>query len=192
MTAYGAGMEILSGMTDDQRCRVLDVGCGKGEWLEEMASRFKQPTYTGIDILPRPVVLPTVVHYVQADRTALPLPFPNNHFLFVHCRKLFSSLEGEDVYPMLLSECVRVLAPGGMIAFIEGRNAQTIQSNSGRPVDRLKEVMIEKLRKDMLIRKGLDTADLLMSLPKLMRDTGLGRIQVESLRPVKRNENIQN
>lgn len=67
----------------------------------------------------------------SAPTSALPLPFPDRHFTLVHCRKLLSSLEGKNVYMHLVHECIRVLAPGGMLVLVEGRNATSELKRKG-------------------------------------------------------------
>jgi ubiquinone/menaquinone biosynthesis C-methylase UbiE len=116
---------------------VLDVGCGTGGWLLEMAKMYPGiSSLAGIDINTR------VLEYAQAQAEAQQisqrvrfqvmdalrvLDFPAQSFDLVHQRFGNSYLRRWD-WPQLLSEYWRVSQPGGAILVHEG--SMPLESNS--------------------------------------------------------------
>jgi ubiquinone/menaquinone biosynthesis C-methylase UbiE len=105
---------------------ILDLACGPGEWVLEVAKAYPDAQVTGIDISQ------TMIHFAQQfahspqypnvafqimDVTA-PLAFPDASFDLIHARLLFSFMQ-PATWPRLLAECRRVLRPGGMIVLVE-------------------------------------------------------------------------
>lgn len=99
--------------------RVLDVGCGSGVWLFDMASEMPRTKFYGIDILPiQPSQVPFNVEFVIADLRK-GLPFEDGFFDFVHIRTMNTWLE-ESVYLNVIPELIRVLKPNdGWIEILE-------------------------------------------------------------------------
>lgn len=94
--------------------RLLDVGTGPG--IAAAAAQFRGATVTGVDVSPRMIELAgkahTGVDFQVAEVTAL--PFPNTAFDAVVCNFALGHFPEPDA---ALAECVRVLRPGGTIAF---------------------------------------------------------------------------
>jgi SAM-dependent methyltransferase len=97
--------------------RVLDVGCGPGNYTRRIAEKSTEGTVVGID--PSEAMLARAVNhgvsgnlaYVRGD--AAELPFRDAKFDAVCCVGVIHLLED----PMVgLDEMVRVLAPGGRVA----------------------------------------------------------------------------
>jgi ubiquinone/menaquinone biosynthesis C-methylase UbiE len=108
--------------------RVLDVGCGPGNWLIEAAK-----TYPGMSLLVGADVSNPSIAYAREqaaisqvnDRVEfhamdalLMLEFPNNYFDLVNQRLASSWIRTWD-WPKLLSEYKRVCRPGGVIRITE-------------------------------------------------------------------------
>jgi len=106
---------------------VLDVACGTGGWLIEMAKQYPNVKFVGIDISSK------MVEYArqQAKNEGLdgrvsffvmdalrPLEFPAESFDFVHMRLGMSFLRTWD-WEKLLAEFQRVTRHGGIIRVIE-------------------------------------------------------------------------
>ncbi len=104
--------------------RVLDVGCGTGDWLIEVAK-----TYPAVRLLVGVDVSSLMVRYALAQAEARQvsdrvhfqamdalqmLEFPNNYFDLVNLRFGVSFLRTWD-WPKLLHEFQRVTRPGGVI-----------------------------------------------------------------------------
>lgn len=103
--------------------RILDVACGTGLWVQEMATEFPSALVCGLDMqIPGQVpghqaVFPANCSFVQAS-VLDGLPFPSASFDYVHQRLLTVALPA-SAWPMLLRELVRVTRPGGWIELVE-------------------------------------------------------------------------
>ncbi|KAG0225209.1 hypothetical protein BGW41_004803 [Actinomortierella wolfii] len=102
--------------------RILDSGCGLGEWTMEMAKEFPNATVYGIDINPElfPDVnqnVPSNCLFTQSDLLSR-LSFPDHYFDFVYQRFLYLGLTVDD-WPVALKELHRVMKPGAWIELFE-------------------------------------------------------------------------
>ncbi len=101
--------------------KILDVGCGTGRWVVEMAMQFPQANLTGIDITPVNVTAllaqitppPDNLVFIQGD-ILQGLPFAPASFDYVHQRFLSAALP-EGQWPRVIQEIVRVVHPGGWV-----------------------------------------------------------------------------
>jgi len=100
--------------------RVLDVGCGSGVWLFDMASGMPRTKFYGVDIVPiQPSQKPFNVEFVMADLKKK-LPFEDGFFDFVHIRTMNSWLEESLYLDVVIPEMIRVLKPNdGWIEVLE-------------------------------------------------------------------------
>lgn len=95
---------------------ILEVGCGSGTWLRELAADAEASRLHGVDLLEdrleaAQLSLPGA-HYAQADGRSL--PFESNEFALVLLINVLQDLSREDGY-RVLAECRRVLAPEGLL-----------------------------------------------------------------------------
>lgn len=115
--------------------RILDVGCGPGEWVVAMARRFPDSRVTGIDISERMI---DYARYVAHDRKLVntqfevmdigqPLPFADASFDLVHARFLVGAMS-TALWPRLLRECSRILRSGGSFCTCEPESLGTTTS----------------------------------------------------------------
>ena len=103
--------------------RVLDVGCGTGYAVRQVAARVAAGRACGIDISPAmveearkriPSALATRIEFKEASSAAI--PYPDGAFTHIVCTNSFHH------YPDpvgVLREMQRVLVPGGRIAIFE-------------------------------------------------------------------------
>jgi SAM-dependent methyltransferase len=110
--------------------RVLDLGCGPGEWANTLAFDYPEMKVVGVDINE------TMVSYAAAfaraqgrpnisfERMDLkgPFAFHDASFDLIHGRFLVG-FQNKASWPALLSECRRVLAPGGVLLLCEAERS---------------------------------------------------------------------
>ena len=105
----------------------LDVACGPGQWVRDVAQSYPHMQVTGGDISQLMIAyasslitdLPNA-HFLNMNAQQ-PLPFSDQSFDFIQAR-LISAFMLTPAWPRLLSECHRVLQPGGTLCLIEGEN----------------------------------------------------------------------
>ncbi|EKM78109.1 hypothetical protein AGABI1DRAFT_129890 [Agaricus bisporus var. burnettii JB137-S8] len=99
---------------------VLDIGCGTGWWVMNMAQRWPNTLFVGFDILEIQPRLRDFEHFLElTERISWvhgnfldDFPFPDDHFDYVRiCRAALAIPEDEQVR--------RVMRPGGLFEIIE-------------------------------------------------------------------------
>jgi ubiquinone/menaquinone biosynthesis C-methylase UbiE len=114
---------------------ILDIACGPGGWVCEMAFGNPGIQVVGIDISS------TMVEYARAtawsqrlDNASFrimdvlkPLDFPDNSFDLVNARFLVGFIP-KTAWPKLLEECMRITRPGGVIRLTEFDEPATTNS----------------------------------------------------------------
>ncbi|CAB4419219.1 unnamed protein product [Rhizophagus irregularis] len=123
--------------------RVLDVGCGPGTWILEMAFEFPDAHFTGIDISPMypKEIKPSNVNFEEADLTD-GLPFADDTFDFVVMRNMVNALSVDD-WVFSLKELERVCKPGG---FVECLEFQIPAVHLGKVSKRVTEAYVQIMR----------------------------------------------
>ena len=105
--------------------RVLDVGCGPGGWVQELAFTRPDIEVVGIDISQQMIEYAQAQAQVQGldnasfyvmDATQ-PLRFPDGSFDLINARTL--AFLPPPVWPKLIQEYFRLLRPGGVIRLTE-------------------------------------------------------------------------
>ncbi|GES77820.1 S-adenosyl-L-methionine-dependent methyltransferase [Rhizophagus clarus] len=94
--------------------KILDIGCGSGFWLTEMAADFPKPSYVGIDMLPvfPTSTVPSNITF-QQHNLLNGLPFEDNTFDFIHMQSLFCDFTELQWETIVYKELARILKPGG-------------------------------------------------------------------------------
>jgi SAM-dependent methyltransferase len=105
---------------------ILDVGCGPGAWLRDMALLFPHAQLVGLDSdseqLPRAAALsPPSCRFVQGD-ILQGLPFPENSFDYTHMRCMVAAVPVKYWVPVI-AELARITSPGGYLELFEGGQA---------------------------------------------------------------------
>jgi len=107
--------------------RVLDLGCGPGQWTGDVAFEYPEWEVVGVDINATMIAYAHAVARSQGrpnisfevmDITC-PLAFADESFDLINARFIVG-FQDKVSWPALLSECRRVLAPGGILLLSEG------------------------------------------------------------------------
>ena len=166
--------------------RVLDVGCGTGDWLIETAKAYPTIAHLfGVDISgtmldyaraqARDAGVAERVEFVVMD-ALLMLEFPPGYFDLVNMRFGVSWLRTWD-WPKLLQEMQRVCKRGGVIRITE--SDIVIDESSSPAMTRLFEIFL-----DALYRAGHyftpDKNGVLNELPQLLRQQGVKNVQTRA------------
>src|ERR1043166_9160780 len=95
--------------------KVIDLGCGSGQWLIDMSSKYPLSTFIGIDINPMSFPSkPDNVAFLQHNLLDHPgIPFPDKTFDFVFLRNL--ALDVTSSWTHVINEMVRVANSNGCI-----------------------------------------------------------------------------
>jgi ubiquinone/menaquinone biosynthesis C-methylase UbiE len=119
-----------------QPTHILDVACGTGRWVLEMATTFPLARVTGIDLTPptteATVAFPSNCNFQRVD-VIKGLPFSSQSLDFVHQRFLVLALPLIH-WPTVLHELVRVTSLGGWVELVE---VDLMFNNRGQATERL-------------------------------------------------------
>jgi ubiquinone/menaquinone biosynthesis C-methylase UbiE len=112
----------LEGIGTLEGLRVLDVGCGKGQWLADFQTYGARPRdLAGIDLLPergetaRERVPGADIRVGDASE----LPWPDGHFDVAAQSMMFSSILDPGMRGRAAAEMLRVLRPGGLVLWYD-------------------------------------------------------------------------
>src|SRR5579872_4141632 len=117
--------------------RILDIGCGPGEWTLEIARRFPDSRVIGIDISERMI---EYARYIARDQDVpniqfelmdarQHLAFPDASFDLVNARFIVGFMT-TATWPQLVREGFRLLLPGGILCSSEPESLGTTSSLS--------------------------------------------------------------
>lgn len=105
---------------------VLDIACGPGGWVFDLAQRYPHIRGVGVDISKLMIEyassLAVSEHLANVEFRVMdvtqPLQFPDESFDLVNARILTGFLAAQQ-WPALLRECYRLLRPGGILRLTE-------------------------------------------------------------------------
>ncbi len=150
---------------------ILDVGCGTGRWVKEMAQSFPDAQIIGFDIELPVTSAPSNVRFVQGDLLQ-GLPFPDGYFDFMHQRLLVAAIPATH-WPTVVQELKRVTRPEGWIELTEGG---TTFINAGPATKQFLKWWDGASK-----QRGID-ASLMARLDILLRNAGLKQVKMRVLR----------
>jgi ubiquinone/menaquinone biosynthesis C-methylase UbiE len=122
----GMGVLFPEGFDLSKMETVLDIGCGPGSWVIEVAFACSHMTVTGIDVSEMMVDYARARVQVRRLDNAVfrvmdalqPLDFPDDSFDLINGRFLTGFMDKQS-WPGLLQECRRILRPGGYLCLTE-------------------------------------------------------------------------
>jgi ubiquinone/menaquinone biosynthesis C-methylase UbiE len=128
---------------------VLDIGCGPGYWVLEVARKYAHIKATGGDVSHLMIAYARTLardvpnaHFQQLDARRA-LPFPNQIFNVIQARFITAFMLA-SAWPELLRECRRMLQPGGTLCLIEGENFGISNSAS---LEKYNELLARAMRR---------------------------------------------
>jgi SAM-dependent methyltransferase len=145
--------------------RVLDAGCGTGQWAFELCSEFPRAMVVGVDLISGKPDRPPGYRLVRANLLK-GLPFEEGAFDFVHQRLLFLALPLASWGPVV-ADLVRVTRPGGWIEVVEPSVFRL--TGAGPAIGRLRALAVRAMA-----ARGLDTTSVVFdSLDRYLQGAGL-------------------
>ncbi|RKP24250.1 S-adenosyl-L-methionine-dependent methyltransferase [Syncephalis pseudoplumigaleata] len=158
---------FLSPVVDPRR--VLDVGCGTGMWMKEVARDFPKATLVGVDIADvfMQTDMPSNCTF-ELGNVLEGLAFSSNRFDFVHQRLMGGAIPA-SLWQAHVAELYRVTQSGG---FLELGDTDFNFQNVGDIGYRVNHIVQE-----CFAYRGLDLM-IIRRLDKLMRRAGFVEIQV--------------
>ena len=162
--------------------QILDVGCGSGGWVLDVAFAHPNAEVAGIDISK------TLIEYASARArsqglqnasfevmdVSTPFPFSDQSFDLVNGRLLVGSLS-RKAWAQMLQECFRITRPGGVIRMTELDTTGVTTSSAFNYLDSL------LLKANWLVGHGFSpdgrTTCMTPMLPTLLRNAGYQDIQ---------------
>ena len=131
--------------------RVLDLACGPGGWVQEVAFHHQNIEVTGVDISRQMIDYARALTSVQGLDNAhfdvmdirKPFDFDDDSFDFVNARFLVGVFSPGD-WPGFLAECKRILRPGGIMRLTE---TDDLGISNSQALERLTELAVAAGRK---------------------------------------------
>ena len=156
--------------------RILDIACGPGGWVLEIAQKYPEKQIVGLDISNMMIQYARAQAFSQRLNNAefvvmdalQPLQFDDNSFDLVNTRSIVGFV-AQNAWLPLLKECLRILRPGGIIRLTEG-DLGTSTSTSFDEISR----MIPQLLKVSGLSFSPDgrSVGIIPALPRLLREAG--------------------
>ncbi|RHZ69739.1 hypothetical protein Glove_279g19 [Diversispora epigaea] len=126
---------------------ILDIGCGNGTWLLQLAQDYPLNNYTGIDmspIFPKNIPPQSKINFIQTN-ILQGLPFESNEFDFVHMRFLNTSFTEKQWGEIVIPDLTRVTKPRRWLELCEiDMDGQSIGPTSRRMITTLTSYLESK------------------------------------------------
>lgn len=152
---------------------ILDVGCGTGLWVREMAQQFPRAQIVGLDLELSNVANnhPANCWFVTGN-ILQELPFSSGCFEFVHQRLLVAALPAQ-AWSSVVKELVRVTSPAGCVELLEIGQSMT---NPGPATYKYLQWWMEFSQ-----RTGFDTT-VVEHLGDMLQDAGLEEVNQQKIK----------
>ncbi|KAG9306775.1 hypothetical protein G9A89_005675 [Geosiphon pyriformis] len=150
--------DIKDKLVEGAKC--LDIGCGPGAWVCEMATDYPNSKFFGIDIVPNfpESVMPENVKFLAAN-ILTGLPFKDGEFDYIHMRHMVLGLEKNDWEDLVINELIRLVKPGGWIELME---PYTIGHQAGSAFREFNNKFLEWLKASNIDYKIIDEIETIL------------------------------
>ena len=174
----------LSGISDPSRLKnILDLCCGPGGWVLDVASALPDADVKGVDIShimvdyantqARTQQLPNASFRVM--NITQPLDVPDASFDLINARLLVGVLK-RDMWAPFLRECWRILRPGGRLRLTEPTNAGYTSSAAANQIGAL--IMQALWKTGYAFSPDGRSFGMAHILPSLLREQGYQQLQL--------------
>jgi ubiquinone/menaquinone biosynthesis C-methylase UbiE len=161
---------------------VLDLGCGPGSWVLDVAFDHPECEVAGVDSRQNMIEYAWVRARTQQRFNASfgvmdmtqPLDFSDNSFDLIHARFPAGVFHG-DAWISLIAECMRILCPGGLLYLINIDSA--IETNSPAFARFTTLLMQAKRLAGCYISSHEDALDTSLIFPQLLHRAGFQHIR---------------
>ncbi|KAI7877724.1 S-adenosyl-L-methionine-dependent methyltransferase [Lichtheimia hyalospora FSU 10163] len=130
------------------RPNVLEIGCGQGSWIIDMATEFPKADFHGIDTSLPEISLNAKrknAYFKEHTSRKEPLSFSDDTFDYIYMRMLLCRFTHSE-WTQLLKEIMRVLKPGGYLEIID--LDYTVKRAGSRCNDLINHQMLEMMLKE--------------------------------------------
>jgi ubiquinone/menaquinone biosynthesis C-methylase UbiE len=144
--------------------RILDVGCGSGQWGLDLCEQFPAAAVVGVDLVIGKREQASRHHWVRSNLLQ-GLPFGDDLFDFTHQRLLLAGIPLVR-WPVVVQDLVRVTRPGGWVELAE----PPFEIEREGPANKRLRTLTTELSASM----GLDSTTVVFdSVDRYLRDAGL-------------------
>ena len=164
--------------------RVLDLGCGPGGWVQEVAFANPEVEAVGVDISQQMIAYAQMQARMQGLHNAKfrvgdiqqPLDFPDNYFDLVNARLV--AFLTPAMWPKFVRECVRIARPGGIIRLTESE-AGTITNSAA--LEKMTAIFCQAMyRTGQSFSPTGRLLGITPMLSRLLRDAGCQNVQLRA------------
>lgn len=160
---------------------ILDIACGPGAWVLDVAQAYPEKQVTGVDISRLMVEYAKAQAREKGVRNAhfqvmdalKPLAFPDNSFDLVNAR-FITGFMSKAAWPLLIQECRRILRPGGILRLTECESPLTNSQGSERMYEMLAQALTRAGRIFSVDGKHIGITPM---LGRLLHDAGFVAIE---------------
>ncbi|CAG8494547.1 6051_t:CDS:2 [Ambispora leptoticha] len=122
--------------------KILDVGCGPGTWIIEMAKTYPLCTFIGVDIVYSLRELPENVKFIEAN-ILHGIPIASGEFDFVVMHFLNGCFIRRQWESIIIKEVARVMKPG---AWFEWMECDITLENQGEVTKILSQALVSGIK----------------------------------------------
>jgi SAM-dependent methyltransferase len=128
--------------------RILDVGCGTGQWAYDLSGEFPEALVVGLDVAPVKPCPPANFRFVRSN-VLRGLPFGEARFDLVHQRMMAASAVPLRSWSALIRELARVTRPDGWVELVEPDPRVDPEGPHSRELWAMAKRMVDALGLDM-------------------------------------------